>query len=305
MQKYENFQNELKPFVLEHQIRYDESMKNHTSFKIGGSVDMLLLPSNIEQLRKMINRCVACGVPYIIMGNGSNLLVSDNGIEGVVIKTSECLCDIKVAGTVIYCEAGVLLSKLANVALSHELEGLAFAAGIPGTLGGAVVMNAGAYGGEMQQVITETGYIDETGMMQLVKGDAHQFGYRSSRFQGTNNVVVYSKFQLKHGNAQTIKMKMQDYNQRRKDKQPLERPSAGSVFRRPEGYFAGKLIEDCGLKGYEIGGAKVSEKHCGFIVNCGKATAQDVLNLIDHIKKTVYEKFGVVLQTEIKVVGRK
>ena len=305
VQKHEYFKNQLKQFILEHQIRYDEPMKNHTSFRVGGKAQILLLPANIAQLTKAIKLCITCEIPYIIMGNGSNLLVSDNGIEGVVIKTSECLNEIKVYDTVIYCEAGVLLSRLSNVALNHGLEGLEFAAGIPGTLGGAVVMNAGAYGGEMKQVITETGYIDKTGSLQVVKGDAHRFGYRSSRFQGSNNVITYSKFQLKHGDAQDIKAKIQDYNQRRKDKQPIEMPSAGSVFRRPQGYYAGKLIEDCGLKGYQIGGAKVSEKHCGFIVNCGNATAKDVIDLIGHIKSAVYERFGVVLQTEVKVVGRK
>jgi UDP-N-acetylmuramate dehydrogenase len=210
-----------------------------------------------------------------------------------------------VDGNYIESESGVLLSKLANMALQNGLTGLEFASGIPGTVGGAVVMNAGAYGGEMKDVVIETKYIDEKGNINIITGEQHGFGYRTSIFQRTNKIIVNSKFKLKYGDKNKIKEEMDDLNKRRRDKQPLEMPSAGSIFRRPEGYYAGKLIQDSGLAGYSIGGAQVSPKHCGFIVNTGNATAQDVLQLIKHIQETVKSKFGVELQTEVKVVGEK
>ena len=303
MERYKDFIDDLKEFVEDPRIRFNEPMKNHTSFKIGGCADILVLPQNSEQVLSIIKLCRARDIPYFIMGNGSNLLVRDKGMRAVVIKTFNCLKHLEVSADYIECESGVLLSKLANAALEHGLTGLEFAAGIPGTLGGAVVMNAGAYGGEMKDVIIETRYINEDGICRTAKGEQHQFGYRTSMFQGTNKFVLSAKFQLDYGDKDEIKEKMGYLNQCRKDKQPLELPSAGSVFRRPEGYFAGKLIQDSGLRGYRIGGAEVSQKHCGFIVNSENATAQDVLDLIKHIQQTVKEKFGVELQTEIKAVG--
>lgn len=305
MERYRELLNCLKEFILEEQVLPNESMKKHTSFKIGGKADIMLLPKDYMQLGRMIKSCRQFNIPYFIMGNGSNLLVSDKGIRGVVIKTYNCLSHIKVDGNIIECEAGVLLSKLANTAMQHGLTGLEFASGIPGTLGGAVVMNAGAYDGEMKDVITETKYFDEEGNICTVVGEQHQFGYRESMFQGTEKIIICSKLHLEHGDKQKIKEKMDELNRRRRDKQPLEMPSAGSVFRRPEGYYAGKLIQDSGLKGYRIGDAEVSQKHCGFIVNRGNATAQDVYDLIKHIQDTVQQKFGVELKTEVKFVGER
>ncbi|MGE4283619.1 MAG: UDP-N-acetylmuramate dehydrogenase [Clostridia bacterium] len=303
MEEYKEFIKAIKPVIPKENIFLNESMSNHTSFRIGGNADIMLLPESSEQIGEIIKLSKKYGIEYFLMGNGSNLLVSDKGIRGLVIKTHEYLNKIEVNATNIYCEAGVLLSKLANVAMRNELTGLEFASGIPGTLGGAVMMNAGAYDGEMKNVVIETNYINEDGQLCTVCGDEHHFGYRSSIFQGTGKIIAGSKLKLEHGNKEAIKEKMDDLNRRRKDKQPLEYPSAGSVFKRPEGYYAGKLIEDSGLTGYSIGGAQVSAKHCGFIVNKGNATAQDVIHLIKHIQEVVKAKFGVELHTEVRMVG--
>ncbi|MBZ4646610.1 MAG: UDP-N-acetylmuramate dehydrogenase [Petroclostridium sp.] len=305
MERYNELIESLSTIISEKNILQNESMKNHTSFKIGGCADIMVLPQNYEQLAQTVRLCREQNIEYFLMGNGSNLLVTDKGIRGVVIKTVNFLNKIEVYENYIECEAGVLLSKLAHAALQNGLTGLEFASGIPGTLGGAVVMNAGAYDGEMKDVVIETKYIDEDGKFCTVAGEQHKFGYRTSIFQGTNKIVVSSRLKLEYGDKKSIKEKMDDLNKRRRDKQPLEMPSAGSVFRRPEGYYAGKLIQDSGLRGYSIGGAQVSEKHCGFIVNKGNATAQDVLDLIKYIQETVKSKFGVALDTEVKVIGER
>ncbi|WHH60476.1 UDP-N-acetylmuramate dehydrogenase [Petroclostridium sp. X23] len=303
MEEYKEFLDNIRKILPEDNILLNEPMSNHTSFRIGGNADLLVLPEESDQISKIIRLSKQYAIKYFLMGNGSNLLVSDKGIRGLVIKTHACLKNIKVENTYITCEAGVLLSKLANVALQHALTGLEFASGIPGTLGGAVMMNAGAYDGEMKNVVIETNYIDEKGHFCTVTGEEHQFGYRTSIFQGTGKIIVSSKLKLREGVKESIKEKMDDLNKRRRDKQPLEFPSAGSMFKRPEGYYAGKLIQDSGLAGYRIGGAQVSEKHCGFIINTGDATAQDVLDLIKHVQQTVKSKFGVELHTEVKMVG--
>jgi UDP-N-acetylmuramate dehydrogenase len=305
VERYNELIESLSTIISEKNILQNESMKNHTSFKIGGCADIMVLPQNYEQLAQTVRLCREQNIEYFLMGNGSNLLVTDKGIRGVVIKTVNFLNKIEVYENYIECEAGVLLSKLAHAALQNGLTGLEFASGIPGTLGGAVVMNAGAYDGEMKDVVIETKYIDEDGKFCTVAGEQHKFGYRTSIFQGTNKIVVSSRLKLEYGDKKSIKEKMDDLNKRRRDKQPLEMPSAGSVFRRPEGYYAGKLIQDSGLRGYSIGGAQVSEKHCGFIVNKGNATAQDVLDLIKYIQETVKSKFGVALDTEVKVIGER
>ncbi|NLY44186.1 MAG: UDP-N-acetylmuramate dehydrogenase [Clostridiaceae bacterium] len=302
MEITERFIQLLQENIGESSIKVKEPMKNHTSFRIGGDADIMVLPGNYEDIRVTMKICKEHDVPFFVMGNGSNLLVSDEGIRGVVIKTFKSLNRVKVDGEIIEAESGVLLSRLANIALENELTGLEFTSGIPGTLGGAIVMNAGAYDGEMKQVVLETTFIDEDGNIRTVKGDAHGFGYRTSVFQNSGKVIISSKIGLKKGNKQCIRDKMNDLNERRRQKQPLDLPSAGSVFKRPEGYFAGKLIEDCGLKGYRIGDAQVSEKHGGFIVNLGNAKAKEVMQLIEHIKKTVKDKFGVDLHTEIKII---
>lgn len=284
-------------------VKLDEPMKNHTSFKVGGPADILLTPASASELSEVIKLCYRDKLPIFIMGNGTNLLVSDKGIRGVVIKICDNLNGYSVKGECIEAFGGILLSTLSNIALLNELSGLEFASGIPGTLGGAVAMNAGAYGGEIKDVVIETEFIDRTGNSVVIRGEEHQFGYRTSFIQKQSGFVVKSVLKLKKGDKAAIKALMDDLNWRRKDKQPLEMPSAGSVFKRPEGYFAGKLIEDCGLRGYSIGGAQVSVKHCGFIVNSGNATFKDIIDLVRHIQKTVKDKFNVELQTEIRIVG--
>lgn len=284
-------------------IKIDEAMRNHTSFKVGGPADLLLLPENAEKLSVIIDICNANRIPLFVMGNGTNLIVRDKGIRGVVVKLFNNFNSYTVNEDGIEADAGILLSKLANIALDNGFAGLEFAAGIPGTLGGAVSMNAGAYGGEMKDVIDRTEFMDKTGSIKVLKGDQHEFGYRTSYIQTQGGVAVRSVLKLRKGDKESIKELMDDLNKRRKEKQPLDMPSAGSVFKRPEGYFAGKLIEDCGLKGYKMGGAEVSDKHCGFIVNSGNATADDILSLIKHIQDIVKLKFGVELKTEVKVVG--
>jgi len=237
------------------------------------------------------------------MGNGTNLIVRDKGIRGIVIKILEGFKNIRIEENVIEAEAGVLLSELSKFALSKELGGFEFAHGIPGTFGGAVCMNAGAYGSEIKDVVFKTEIMDNKGNVSKIEGDAHQFGYRKSYIQENGYIVLKSWIRLRKEEKSKIKELMTDLDGRRKDKQPLDMPSAGSVFRRPEGFFVGKLIEDSGLKGYTIGGAQVSSKHCGFIVNAGNAKTKDVTDLILYIQKTIKEKFDVELITEVKIVG--
>ena len=282
----------------------NESMKKHTSFKIGGNADFMVFPENVDEIKNIIALCNKNNTPYLIMGNGSNMLVSDEGIEGVVIKISTQMSKVKITGEKVYAEAGILLSTLSKNVLEESLSGLEFASGIPGTLGGAIVMNAGAYDGEMKDVIEKIGFVDKYGTVHEISRDEARLGYRTSIFSDSDDIVLYCVLNLKKGNKAEILDKMNDLNSRRKEKQPLHLPSAGSTFKRPEGYFAGKLIEDCGLKGYSVGGAAVSEKHSGFVVNINNATATDVKNLISDVQKKVYEKFGVKLEREVKYYGR-
>ncbi|HOM01652.1 MAG TPA: UDP-N-acetylmuramate dehydrogenase [Acetivibrio sp.] len=284
-------------------VKLDEPMKNHTSFKVGGPADIFVTPISFLQLSQIIKFCKSENVPVFVMGNGTNLIVRDKGIRGVVIKIYDNLNEFTVKDDIITACAGVLLSEISKVAYENGLSGLEFASGIPGTLGGAVAMNAGAYGGEMKDVVVETEFMDSDGEIKVIRNDEHQFGYRTSFILKNSGIVIKSSMKLKKGNKEEIKALMDDLTQRRQDKQPLEMPSAGSVFKRPEGYFAGKLIEDCGLRGYRIGGAEVSGKHCGFIVNIGNAKAKDILDLIEHIQNTVKMKFGVEMQTEVRIVG--
>jgi UDP-N-acetylmuramate dehydrogenase len=284
-------------------LKIDEPMKNHTSFKVGGPADIIAFPENFNDLSGIIKMCKSYNIPFFILGNGTNLIVRDKGIRGVVIKINDKLNKFSVDGEIITAEAGILLSKLSKIALRHELSGLEFASGIPGTLGGAVTMNAGAYGGEMKDVVIRTEYLDMNGDLKIISGEEHRFGYRTSFIQQEKGIIVKTLIKLKYGKKEEIKSLMDELNNKRIDKQPLEKPSAGSVFKRPEGHFAGALVENCGLRGYKIGGAEVSSKHCGFIVNTGTATSEDVLSLINHIQLEVKEKFGVELQTEVRIVG--
>ncbi len=278
-------------------------MKNHTSFKVGGPVDLMILPKTEDEVVNVLKLLASQPVPFYIMGNGSNLLVSDRGFSGVVIKLYDNYNDFSVNEDIITAKSGILLSKLAKVSLNHNLGGFEFASGIPGTLGGAVTMNAGAYGGEMKDVLISAHVVDRQGNISEIVNGHLELGYRTSSIQKKDLIVLSAKLQLKKAPYDDIKDKMNELDYKRKDKQPLEWPSAGSTFKRPEGHFAGKLIQDCGLRGYSIGGAQISEKHCGFVINKGGATASDIFNLIRHVQETVYEKFGIHLDTEVKQLG--
>ena len=285
-------------------VAVDESMSKHTTFKIGGGADVIIQPGGANQLLAVIKLLKRFDIPYFVMGNGSNLLVGDKGIRGAVIKISSSMSECEVSGCTVTAEAGIKLSRLANTALNNGLAGLEFASGIPGTLGGAVYMNAGAYGEEMKDIIQDVTYIDtEQDRIIILPAKECGFGYRKSIFCDKPAIITGATLRLADGDESEIKAKMNELTQRRCDKQPLDRPSAGSTFKRPEGYFAGALIQDCGLKGYSVGGAEVSQKHSGFIVNMGGATAADVRGLIQEVQNRVYEKFGVRLEPEVKFVG--
>ena len=283
------------------EIIKNEPMKNHTTFKIGGPADEFCEAESVEDIIRATQYAKEKNLPLFIMGNGSNLLVSDKGIRGIVLKLSDKFSKCEVLGDTIRAESGALLSAISKLALKMSLSGMEFAAGIPGTLGGTVYMNAGAYGGEMKDIVKSVTYF-KNGEIKRIE-DGFDFGYRKSVFSDTDAIILEAELKLKKGNADEIKAKMEELKKRRVEKQPLSMASAGSTFKRPEGYFAGKLIEDAGLKGFSIGGAAVSEKHSGFVVNTGGATAQDVKTLILHIQKTVKQKFGVELETEVKIVG--
>lgn len=284
-------------------IRENAPMCEYTSFHIGGPADLLIEPATKEALVSCCQILAEEEVKPLVIGAGSNLLVSDSGIRGVVIHMAKPMSRITVEGECITAEAGVSLAKLAAEALSASLSGLEFASGIPGSLGGAVFMNAGAYGGEMKDVVVETEYLTKDGKVKVVTGDAHNFSYRKSFFSETGSIVLSSRMKLTPGNPEEIRALMLELNTRRKDKQPLNFPSAGSFFKRPEGHFAGKLIEDAGLKGKSFGGAQISEKHAGFVINTGGATAKNVCELMDFVKKAVYEKYGVTLEPEVRMLG--
>jgi len=283
-------------------VKIDEPMKNHTSFKVGGPADVLVYPSNYEMVKDLINICKENKVDYFILGNGSNLIIRDGGIRGVVIKLGH-LNKIVVDENLVSAQCGAKLYSVADQALKNSLSGLEFASGIPGSIGGATAMNAGAYDGEMAKVIESALAIDNEGnIRELNKGEL-EFGYRNSAILKYGYIVLETRMRLSNGDKAFIKERMDDLAERRKSKQPLEYASAGSTFKRPEGYFAGKLIQDSGLKGTSVGDAEVSEKHSGFIINKGNATAKDVLDLIEVVKAKVYEKFKVELHTEVRIIG--
>lgn len=294
MEIYQKLQSVTKNILKE------EPLKKHTSFQIGGPADLMLIPECACEVAEISRILREEEIPYFFMGNGSNLLVSDKGYRGAVIKTTG-LCEISTSGNSMTVSAGVMMSKAANLLLRNGLSGFEALSGIPGTVGGAVCMNAGAYGSEIKDVLTETTYLDGT-QVKTINGQQHNFSYRHSFFSGKPHCILSSKLTLEPGNPNEIKEKMEDYTQRRVSKQPLNLPSAGSTFKRPEGYFASKLIEDCGLKGTRIGGACVSEKHSGFLVNDRGATCEDMLRLIDFVKQEVYKQFGVELELEVKTI---
>lgn len=282
-------------------LRLDEPMSRHTSFRIGGAVRLMATPHNEDELIFALRRAYDCGITPVALGNGSNLLCSDEPMDYFVLQIAGGLTDLELLeGNRIRCGAGVLLSKLAAFAMKNGLTGLEFASGIPGTLGGGAVMNAGAYGGELKDVLIETSYVTLRGEKGVLKGDEQGFGYRTSAFAHKNVIITGGILQLEKGDPAQIQARMNELNQKRRDKQPLEYPSAGSTFKRPVGGFAAALIDQCGLKGFTVGGAQVSEKHAGFVINKGGATCADVLELTRQIHDIVLEKTGVSLELEIK-----
>ncbi len=298
----DQFLTELENIMVGSGIFMEEPMKKHTTFRVGGPADVLVQPDETA-LAAVLGLCRQYHVPYSFIGNGSNLLVGDKGIRGVVIEMTEPMGNIEVHGTQITAQAGAMLSKIANTAASNGLGGMEFAAGIPGSVGGAVVMNAGAYGGEMKNIIERVYVLDENGAQLELDRDALDLGYRHSCIPEKKYIVTKVVLELVPRDEVEIRSKMKELNEKRTEKQPLQYPSAGSTFKRPEGYFAGKLIMDAGLRGYQVGGAQVSEKHCGFVINKGDATAADICQLMRDVSDKVQAQFGVVLEPEVKMIG--
>lgn len=284
-------------------VLVDELMKKHTTFRIGGPADYYVLPKTIEEVKKVTALCKEAEIPYYVLGNGSNLLVSDRGYRGVIIHLYRNMNRIEVEGTRIRAQVGALLSQIAGEALRHSLTGFEFASGIPGTLGGAIVMNAGAYGGEMKEVLQEVTALSQDGEVRVLSREELDLGYRTSVIGKEGYIALEAVIALKEGDMEEIRAVMEDLKERRTTKQPLEYPSAGSTFKRPEGYFAGKLIQDTGLRGFSVGGAQISEKHCGFVINKNNATAEDVVTLMREVSDRVEAKFGVPLEPEVKKLG--
>lgn len=294
---------ELAAVSGEENVLRDEPMSRHTTFRIGGPADYFVTPKDKGEIKKIIKFCRKEQVPFYVIGNGSNLLVGDRGYRGVIIQIFKQMSKIEVDGEQIMAQAGALLSKLAAAALDASLTGFEFASGIPGTLGGALRMNAGAYGGEMKQVVLSADVLTPAGDFITLAVDELGMGYRTSIISKNDYVVIDALLQLKKGNKEEIKAQMADLREKRVSKQPLEYGSAGSTFKRPEGYFAGKLIDDAGLRGFRVGDAQVSEKHCGFVINRGNATAAEVRELMQIVSERVEEKFGVRLQPEVRCIG--
>ena len=299
----QNFYDKLNNVIAKDSILIDEPMSRHTTFRVGGPADFFVTPKAKEEVRDVIRICKEAGMPYYIIGNGSNLLVSDAGYRGVIVQIYKEMNEVKVEGDLVKAQAGALLSGIAAKALGAELSGFEFASGIPGTIGGACVMNAGAYGGEMKDVLeyvtvlTGEGKIIELGRNEL------ELGYRTSVIAKKGYIVLGAVLKLERGDGEKIKTYMDELKEKRVTKQPLEYPSAGSTFKRPEGYFAGKLIEDAGLRGFQVGGAQVSEKHCGFVINRDHAAAADIMELMRQVQIRVKENSGVDLEPEVKRLG--
>lgn len=284
-------------------VRFEEPMCDHTTFRIGGPAEVFVMPDSYEQIAWVIRQCRQEAIPYFILGNGSNLLVSDHGYRGVIIQLDRNLGEITVNGTEIRAAAGALLSTIAATARRSSLSGFEFAGGIPGTLGGAVTMNAGAYGGEMKDVLKEVTVMNQDGEILTIPADKLELGYRTSIIKTAGYIVLEAVISLKKGNIEEITALSRKLSAQRIEKQPLEYPSAGSTFKRPEGYFAGKLIEDAGLRGFRVGDAQVSEKHCGFVINRGNASAAEVMELMRQVEDKVEENSGVRLEAEVRRIG--
>ena len=293
----------LQKLVGTEHVWAEEPMRDHTTFRVGGPARYLVEPESAGELTGVIKACLEAGMPYTIVGNGSNLLVSDAGYDGVVIHLFKNMSRIWIHGNFMTAEAGALLVRASSAALREGLAGLEFASGIPGTVGGALVMNAGAYGGEMKDVVCCVKALTADGKVREYTNEEMDFGYRRSRVAENGDIVLEAEFRLHPGKPEAIRARMDELKEQRVKKQPLEYASAGSTFKRPEGYFAGKLIEDAGLKGFRIGDAQVSEKHCGFVINRGNATAAQVAEVISEVQRRVYENSGIRLQTEVKFLG--
>lgn len=296
--------DQLKTLYSPNQIRIDEPMVNHTSFKIGGPAKAIVMPETTNQLIETIKLCQSLSEPYFIMGNGSNILVEDEGVDGIVIKIAEQFSSVTLEDTLVVAQAGVLLSQLSKIIMRASLKGFEFASGIPGTLGGAIFMNAGAYDGEMKDVVEWVEVLTPEHEIVRLDNASMAFGYRTSIVREKGWIVLRCGMRLSHGHIDVIKEITNELTEKRVSKQPLTLPSAGSTFKRPEGFFAGQLIDDAGLRGLRHGDAQVSEKHCGFIVNVGKATCQEVMDLIKVVQKVVLDTYGVTLEREVRIFGK-
>ena len=300
MNKYDK----LEEIVGKDKVKYNEKMSKYTTMRVGGPCDCIVFPDEISKIKEVIDFCKNENITFFVIGNGSNLLVKDEGIHGVVIKLGHRFGKIEIDGEYILAYAGATMPALSQLAKKNSLKGLEFACGIPGTIGGGVKMNAGAYGSQISDILYEVTYMDEKEEIKTIKNKDCSFGYRKSIFTiNPNYVILSAKFKLERGNIDEIENKMKENSLARKTKQPLEYPNFGSVFKRPEGYFVGKLVDDAGLRGYKIGGAQVSTKHTGFIVNVDNATCKDVLDLIGYVQTTVYNKFNVKLTPEVIIIG--
>lgn len=297
------FYHHLIQIINEERVLTEEPLHQHTTFRVGGPADYFVMPNKIEEVKAVVDLCQHANMPYYVLGNGSNLLVSDKGYRGVIIQIYKEMNKIEVVGDCIKAQAGALLSKIGSVALEGGLAGFEFAAGIPGTVGGAVVMNAGAYGGEMKDILASVTALTPDGEVITLTNEELELGYRTSIILKKDYIVLEAVCQLKSGDKEVIRAKMDELKVQRVTKQPLEYPSAGSTFKRPEGYFAGKLIQDAGLRGFQVGGAQVSEKHCGFVINKDHATAADIVELMNRVSEKVMQEFGVTLEPEVKRLG--
>lgn len=299
----QNFEEKLYTMIEKEHVWKEEPMKKHTTFRVGGPADYFVMPSSEEELAAVVRLCREAGMPYYIIGNGSNLLVGDKGYRGVMIQVFKSMSSMKAEGEMITAQAGCSLAQIAGLAAGESLTGFEFAAGIPGTLGGAVTMNAGAYGGEMKDVLVSVRMLDEEGEVLELAAEELGLGYRTSVIAKKGYIVLDAVLHLQKGDEEQIRACMAELREKRVSKQPLEYPSAGSTFKRPEGYFAGKLIQDAGLKGFSVGGAQVSEKHSGFVINTGEATAADIVELMRQVTEKVEADTGVTLEPEVKRIG--
>ena len=299
MNKYDK----LEEIVGKDKVKYNEKMSKYTTMRVGGPCDCIVFPDEISKIKEVIDFCKNENITFFVIGNGSNLLVKDEGIHGVVIKLGHRFGKIELDGEYILAYAGATMPTLSQLAKKNSLKGLEFACGIPGTIGGGVKMNAGAYGGEFKDIVEEVTILNEKGQIQTINNSECNFSYRHTRFTESKEIIIKAKLKLGYGKIQEIKEKMDEYANSRKEKQPLNFPSAGSTFKRGSDFITAKLIDECGLKGYTSGGAQVSTLHAGFVINIGNATAKDVLNVVNHIKQVVLEKTGKEIELEIELLG--